>query len=76
MISIRNFLEKKYYRILGIYYGYNDTVGILENERKKLKTYDLHGELLVCSPKNAISTFERSGLKHLALGNYLISKNE
>jgi len=38
--------------------------------------FNLHGEPLVCSPEDAISTFERSGLKHLALGNYLISKNE
>jgi carbamoyltransferase len=39
-------------------------------------SFNLHGEPLVCSPEDAISTFERSGLKYLALGNYLISKNE
>ncbi|GIW67076.1 MAG: carbamoyltransferase [Candidatus Parcubacteria bacterium] len=39
-------------------------------------SFNLHGEPLVCSPEDAISTFERSGLKYIALGNYLISKNE
>lgn len=36
---------------------------------------NLHGEPLVNSPADAISTFSRSGLKHLAIGNYLLSKN-
>jgi carbamoyltransferase len=37
-------------------------------------SFNLHGEPIVCTPEDAISTFERSGLKFLALGNYLISK--
>ena len=37
-------------------------------------SFNLHGEPIVCSPKDALSTFEKSGLKHLAIGNYLISK--
>jgi carbamoyltransferase len=35
---------------------------------------NLHGEPLVGSPTDAIDTFERSGLPHLALGRFLISK--
>ncbi|HEY7648441.1 MAG TPA: carbamoyltransferase C-terminal domain-containing protein [Methylomirabilota bacterium] len=35
---------------------------------------NLHGEPLVCSPADAVDTFERSGLPHLALGRFLISK--
>ncbi len=35
---------------------------------------NLHGEPLVCSPEDAVDTFERSGLPHLALGRFLISK--
>lgn len=38
-------------------------------------SFNLHGEPLVCSPEDALSTFERSGLEYLALENYLISKN-
>ena len=35
---------------------------------------NLHGEPLVCSAEDAVDTFERSGLPHLALGRWLISK--
>jgi carbamoyltransferase len=37
-------------------------------------SFNLHGEPLVCSPGDAVDTFERSGLPHLALGRFLISK--
>ncbi len=35
---------------------------------------NIHGEPIVSSPEDAISVMQRSGLNHLALGNYLISK--
>ena len=37
-------------------------------------SFNLHGEPIVCSPEDALSTFSRSGLRHLALGNFLLSK--
>ena len=37
-------------------------------------SYNLHGEPIVCSADDALDTFERSGLSHLALGRWLISK--
>jgi carbamoyltransferase len=37
-------------------------------------SFNLHGEPLVGSPADALDTFERSGLPHLALGRFLISK--
>jgi carbamoyltransferase len=37
-------------------------------------SFNLHGEPLVSSPVDAVDTFERSGLPHLALGHFLISK--
>jgi carbamoyltransferase len=37
-------------------------------------SYNLHGEPLVCSADDALDTFERSGLQHLALGRWIISK--
>jgi carbamoyltransferase len=37
-------------------------------------SFNLHGEPLVSSPADALDTFERSGLPHLALGRFLISK--
>lgn len=38
-------------------------------------SFNYHGEPIVCSPKDALHTFEVTGLKYMALGNYLISKN-
>jgi carbamoyltransferase len=37
-------------------------------------SFNLHGDPVVYSPKDAIYTFENSGLDQLALGNYLISR--
>jgi carbamoyltransferase len=37
-------------------------------------SFNLHGEPLVCSAADAIDTFEHSGLPHLALGRFIISK--
>lgn len=37
-------------------------------------SFNIHGEPIVCSPEDAISTFARSGLKYLVLGDFLISK--
>ncbi len=37
-------------------------------------SFNLHGEPLVGSAADAVDTFERSGLPHLALGRFLISK--
>ena len=37
-------------------------------------SFNLHGEPIVATPADAISTFQRSGLGHLALGGYLVSK--
>jgi carbamoyltransferase len=35
---------------------------------------NIHGEPVVCSPDDALSTFSRSGLRYLALGHFLLSK--
>jgi Carbamoyltransferase C-terminus len=37
-------------------------------------SFNLHGEPIVCSAVDALDTFARSGLPHLALGRFLISK--
>src|SRR5262247_3112195 len=37
-------------------------------------SFNLHGEPLVCSAEDAVDTFERSRLPHLALERWLISK--
>jgi carbamoyltransferase len=37
-------------------------------------SFNLHGEPVVCSAGDAVDTFERSGLPHLAIGHWLISR--
>ena len=37
-------------------------------------SFNLHGEPIVCTPEDAVSTFDRSGLEILAMNNYLLSK--
>jgi carbamoyltransferase len=37
-------------------------------------SFNLHGEPIVCTADDAVDTFERSGLPHLALGRWLVSK--
>ncbi|HKZ08174.1 MAG TPA: carbamoyltransferase C-terminal domain-containing protein [Methylomirabilota bacterium] len=37
-------------------------------------SFNLHGEPVVASAADAVDTFERSGLPHVALGHWLISK--
>lgn len=37
-------------------------------------SFNIHGEPIVCSPHDAISTLKRSGLRYLAIGDYLIEK--
>ena len=37
-------------------------------------SFNLAGEPIVCTPNDAIRSFFDSGLDHLALGNFLLSK--
>lgn len=37
-------------------------------------SFNIHGEPIVGNPESAISTFSRCGLRHLAIGDWLISK--
>lgn len=38
-------------------------------------SFNIHGDPIVCSPEDALLTFENTGLKYLAMGNFLVSKN-
>lgn len=44
-------------------------IGVLLNT-----SFNLHGEPLVCSPEDALSTFSRTEAKYMVLENYLLSK--
>jgi carbamoyltransferase len=57
-----------YYRVIREFERRTGTGAVLNT------SFNLHGEPLVGSPAAAVDTFERSGLPHLALGRFLISK--
>jgi carbamoyltransferase len=58
----------EYYRIIREFERRTGIGGVLNT------SFNLHGEPLVSSPRDAVDTFDRSGLPHLALGHFLISK--
>lgn len=65
-----------------VYKSWNPSYYLLISEFKKLTgiggilntSFNLHGEPNVETPEDALRTFENSGLKFLALENYLITK--
>lgn len=57
-----------YYALISEFKNLTGIGGVLNT------SFNLHGEPNVESPKDAIHTLEDSGLRHLALGNFLISK--
>lgn len=58
----------RYWSVIKHFYDLTGTSVVLNT------SFNLHGYPLVMSPKDALSVFHNSGLKYLALENYLISK--
>ncbi len=58
----------RYYKIIKEFEKKTGIGGVMNT------SLNLHGEPLVCSPEDAIHTLENSGLRYLAIENYLISK--
>ena len=65
---MRKKINKDLHKILDSFCKKYSQYGVLQT------SFNIHGEPIVNNPKEAISTLKRSGLKHLVLGNYLISK--
>jgi len=57
-----------YYQMLEHFHELTGIGGILNT------SFNIHGEPIVCTPEDAISTLLRSGLKNLVMGNYHITK--
>ena len=57
-----------YYRVLKTFGSETGRGGLLNT------SFNLHGDPIVCSPEDAIYTFENSALDALALGNYYIER--
>ncbi|MDQ3239094.1 MAG: glycosyltransferase [bacterium] len=58
----------QYYEIIKSFETLTGVGGILNT------SFNIHGEPIVGSPQDALNTFKNSGLRHLALGNYLLEK--
>ena len=37
-------------------------------------SFNIHGEPLVCSPKDAIKTFISTGIKYLVIGDFIVTQ--
>ena len=60
--------NKDYYRLLKLFEEKTGKSGLLNT------SFNIHGEPIVYSPKDAIRTFKNSGLQYLAIGNWLVKK--
>jgi len=65
---VRPEANPEYYRLLSLFRELTGRGAILNT------SYNLHGEPLVSSARDAVDVFARSGLRWLALGNKLLSK--
>jgi len=65
---MRKKINNKFYSILNKYCNKFKQHGVLQT------SFNIHGEPIVNNAREAVSTLKRSGLKHLVLENYLISK--
>lgn len=61
-------INPSYYKIINLFENETGVGGLMNT------SFNLHGYPLVSSPKQALLTFENSGLKYLSLGNFLLSK--
>jgi carbamoyltransferase len=61
-------INDRLYRILKSYKEITGMGGFLNT------SFNLHGYPIVCSPEDAFDVLERSGLKHLVMGHYIIQK--
>ncbi|MEM5847364.1 MAG: carbamoyltransferase C-terminal domain-containing protein [Candidatus Aenigmatarchaeota archaeon] len=60
--------NEKYYKIIKIFEESTGMGGILNT------SFNLHGYPIVCSPEDALYVLKNSGLKYLAMENWLIEK--
>ena len=65
---VKQDVNPEYHALIKAYETLTGSGGILNT------SFNLHGEPNVETPLDALRTFEHSGLPHLAIGNYLISK--
>ena len=67
--KVERTLNPRYHALITYFKERTGVGGVLNT------SFNLHGEPIVCTPTDAIDTFLRSGLTHLALEDYLLVKN-
>jgi carbamoyltransferase len=67
---VDEYSNPSFYRLIKVYERLTGTGAIVNT------SLNLHGEPLVSAPADALRLFEISGLRHLALGDLLLSKQE
>lgn len=67
---LRREVNSDYYSLIEQFMKLTGIGGVLNT------SFNLHGFPLVATPEQALLTFKNSGLKHLAIGPYLISKRK
>ena len=60
----------RYYKILTRFRENTGYGGLLNT------SFNLHGDPICCTPQDAIYTFKNSGIRYLAIGNFLVQKRE
>lgn len=59
-----------YYKLIKYFEAFTDIGAVLNT------SFNYHGEPIVLSPSDALHTFEATDLEYLAIGNYLLKKND
>jgi carbamoyltransferase len=65
---LRKSINIKYYKLIEAFESITGVPLILNT------SFNIAGEPIVCSPKDALNTFYNSGIEYLCIGNYLVSK--
>ena len=70
MASADEAIYRRYFELVRRFEALTGIGGVLNT------SFNLHGEPVVCTPDAALSTFARSGLQHLALGDCLLTTSD
>lgn len=65
---VKKEVNPDYYKLIKLFRSLTGVGAVLNT------SFNLHGEPIVCTPQDALNTFQRCGMEYLALGNYLIWK--
>ncbi len=60
----------RYYKIIEEFSKITGRYGLLNT------SFNLHGSPIVCTPEDALKTFDHSGLEYLILGSFLVKKHQ